>query len=228
MKKWGNVILLFLINLFFISCGNDDKKQPEKEVIYPVNKLKPVSEKIFKKSSVDTIEITKELQKNTNKGRKTAFYVKKEIEIKPVLDDSEETAKSKPLDESSDANKSLMSFVNLHKILTRSRIGETLTQKQLTQNFEIPEEALKLVKSITKTADDEIAVKWHKTWLVEKISDAKFKDGLMKITFKANKLYTSGTAIGIKYDKKIHNELIIIGRSAYIPGVKGYKWQIGR
>ena len=28
----------------------------------------------------------------------------------------------------------------------------------------------------------------------------------MKITFKANKIYTSGTAIGIKYDKKIYND----------------------
>lgn len=221
-------IILLSITYLFISCGNDDKKQPEKEVLYPVSKLKPVSEKILKKSSLDSIAITRKLQKKLHISKKTAFYVKKEIEIKPSIRDAEDIKTKHTLDESREANKSLMTFVNLRKILTGSKIGETLTQKQLTQNFEIPEEAVKLVKSITKTAEDEIAVKWHKTWFVEKISDAEFKDGLMKITFKANKLYTSGSAIGIKYNKKIYNDLIIVGRSAYIPSVKGYSWQIGK
>lgn len=50
----------------------------------------------------------------------------------------------------------------------------------------------------------------------------------MKIKFEANKMYTSGKAIGIKYNKKIYNDLIIIGTSAYIPSVKGYHWKIGK
>jgi len=100
------------------------------------------------------------------------------------------------------SNKNLMTFDNLKKILSNSEIGETFTQKELIQNFEIPKEAPKIVKSITKTPEDEIAVKWKSTWLLEKVSDAKFENGVMKITFKANKLYTSGTAIGIKYEKK--------------------------
>ena len=65
-----------------------------------------------------------------------------------------------------------MTFVNLRKILSGSKIGQTLTQEQLTQQFEIPQEAVKLVKSITKTDDDEIDVKWRSTWFVEKVSDA--------------------------------------------------------
>jgi hypothetical protein len=50
----------------------------------------------------------------------------------------------------------------------------------------------------------------------------------MKLKFEANKMYTSGKAIGIKYNKKIYTDLIIIGNNAYIPSVKGYHWKIGK
>jgi hypothetical protein len=222
----NTTILLFSIFHFFFSCGNDPKQQPKKEVVYPVNKLKPVSEKIIKKTSLDTVAVSKEIKKKAS-ARKNSFAVKEEIDTKPQIE-NEHTLTENVLDTKNEANKSLMTFVNLRKILSQSKIGQTVTQKQLTQNFQIPEEAVKLVKSITKIAEDEIAVKWHSTWFVEKVSDAKFRDGLMKIRFKANKLYTSGNAIGIKYDKKIYTDLIIIGRSAYIPTVKGYSWQIGK
>jgi hypothetical protein len=46
--------------------------------------------------------------------------------------------------------------------------------------------------------------------------------------FDKNKMYTSGGAIGIKHNKKTYTDLIIIGRNAYIPSVKGYHWQIGK
>lgn len=107
-------------------------------------------------------------------------------------------------------------------------MGQTMTQKQLTEHFEIQEEAVKLVKSVTKTAENELSVKWQSTQFVEKVSDAELEDGKMKVVFKANKMYTSGNAIGIKYNRKIYTNLIIVGRSAYIPSVKGYSWQIGR
>ncbi|MFH6995246.1 hypothetical protein [Flavobacterium sp. FlaQc-48] len=220
------VVLLLLMAYFMTGCGNDAKKQPKKEKVYPVNKLKPASAKIIKKES-SKIALVSNSKKKSIPDKKNIFSVK-ENDSKPQIQNQQITTNSNKLDLSEEANKNLMTFVNLRKILYGSKIGQTLTQEQLTQKFEIPEEAVKLVKSITKTDDDEIAVKWRSTWLVEKISDAKFKDGLMKITFKANKLYTSGTAIGIKYDKKIYNELVIIGRSAYIPGVKGYSWQIGK
>ena len=45
----------------------------------------------------------------------------------------------------------------------------------------------------------------NSTWLVEKISDAKFTDGRLKVRFSDNKMYTSGNAIGIKYEKKIYS-----------------------
>lgn len=224
MKK--TIAILFLsITCFLTGCGNDAKKQPKKNLT-TVNKLKPASAKVFKKTAFETTKVNPDLNKHSING-KNNFPTKRETENKPQIQNSQ-VATETNLDLSKEGNKSLMTFVNLKKILSLSKIGQTLNQKELTENFEIPEEAVKLVKSITKTSEDEIAIKWRSTWFVEKISDAKFKDGLMKITFKANKLYTSGTAIGIKYNRKIHNELIIVGRSAYIPGVKGYSWQIGK
>ncbi|PBJ13346.1 hypothetical protein [Flavobacterium sp. ACN6] len=219
MKKTGIIILLSL-TYFFISCGYDAKKQPQKEMITSVNKLKPVAEKKFKKSALEKSAI-KDLTKRQNRNVNDNFAFKKDSLSKPEIQNLKSIAENEKSD-------NLMTFVNLKKILSNSEIGETFTQKELTQNFQIPKEAVKIVKSITKIAEDEIAVKWKSTWLLEKISDAKFKDGSMKIAFRSNKLYTSGTAIGIKYEKKIYNNLVIIGRSAYIPTVKGYSWQIGK
>jgi len=114
------------------------------------------------------------------------------------------------------------------KILSDCKTGETLTQEQLIKDHNIPADGIKIIKSITKTAEDEIEVKWKSTWFVERISDAKFTDAKMKLKFEANKMYTSGKAIGIKYNKKIYTDLIIIGNKAYIPSVKGYHWKIGK
>lgn len=226
MKKTITIIL-FSIAYFFIGCGNDVKKQSENEKVYPVNELKPASAKIFKKTAPRTAVVSN-TKKKSIAYKKHPLSTKDESDSKPQIQNLEPHVENYKLDLSKEANQTLLTFVNLRKILYGSKIGQTLNQDQLTQKLEIPEEAVKLVKSITKTDEDEIAIKWRSTWFVEKVSDAKFKDGLMKITFKANKLYTSGTAIGIKYDKKIYNELVIIGRSAYIPGVKGYRWQIGK
>ena len=223
MKK--TIAILFLsIAYFLMGCANDEKKQA-KQKLDPINKLQPASAKVFRKTPVKASE---NLSYNFRTNKKSDFSNKKDSEIKPEIQNVKNASESNDVHFNAEENKSLMTFGNLKKILTLSKIGQTLDHKQLMENFEIPREAVKLVKSITRTSEDEIAIKWRSTWLVEKMSDAKFKDGLMKITFKANKLYTSGTAIGIKYDKKIHNELVIIGRSAYIPGVKGYSWQIGK
>ena len=52
-----------------------------------------------------------------------------------------------------------------------------MTQKDLETKFNIPKEVIKLVKSITQIASNELDVEWKSTWLVEKISDAKVNDG---------------------------------------------------
>nr|WP_315149462.1 hypothetical protein [uncultured Flavobacterium sp.] len=120
------------------------------------------------------------------------------------------------------------SFVYIKKILSECKVGVTMTQKDLQANFNIPKEAIQIVKSVTKISDNELDIKWKTTWLVEKMSDAKFNDGRLKVRFEKNRMYTSGGAIGIKYEKKMYTDLYLIGRSAYIPTVKGYYWQIGK
>lgn len=224
MKK-NSFMIVFLLAQFLIGCGNNEKKNAEKK-LQPVNQLNPVSVNDQVQIVSDSLEIKTETISNNSSNPKAAFTVKKSIAAKTQLP----TAKNKNtnLKASPDLSENLMAFVNLRKILDEGKIGQTLTQKELTQNFKIPEEAVKLVKSVTKTAENEIDIKWKSTWLVEKISDAKFTDARMKIKFEANKMYTSGKAIGIKYNKKIYNDLIIIGSSAYIPSVKGYHWQIGK
>ncbi|MCV2486216.1 hypothetical protein OD917_14865 [Flavobacterium sp. SH_e] len=225
MKKLSLIILLSITYLFF-SCGNEEKKQPKKE-IQSMNKLKPAAVKINPKISSKNITAPKEIKSKKRIDKREIFAVKNDLEIKtPIQHTAPKTVN--PSNVKKEVNDKLMSFVNLRKILEKCKMGQTMTQKQLTENFEIPEEAVKLVKSVTKTAENELAVKWQSTWFVEKVSDAELEDGKMKVVFKANKMYTSGNAIGIKYNRKVYNNLVIIGRSAYIPSVKGYSWQIGR
>ncbi|MDR7369268.1 hypothetical protein [Flavobacterium aquidurense] len=231
MKK-TTLILLFSVSYFIYSCGSDDKKQAA-EKIEPVSSLKPVAAKTFDTMSLETSVITSEnLIPTTSTNKKTVFVVKKTVA--PVTVVPSQVTQQKPITTPAvvavkkENNEDLMTFVNLRKILTGTKIGQTMSQKDLTNNFKIPEEAVKLVKSVTRTAHDELAVKWRSTWLVEKVSDAELEDGKMKIRFQANKMFMSGGAIGIKYNRKVYSDLIIIGHSAYIPSVKGYHWQIGK
>lgn len=219
-------LILFSITYFFFSCGNDEKRQP-KEVIQSVNKLTPAPVKKGVKISSRNIKASKEFGAEKNTVNQKAFAVKNAITITPAPS-LENKAHNANVDIKKEANDKLLNFINIRRILDNCKMGQTMTQKELTQNFEIPEEAVKLVKSVTKTAENELSVKWKSTWLVEKVSDAELEDGKMKVKFKANKMYMSGNAIGIKYNRKIYTNLIIIGRSAYIPSVKGYSWQIGR
>lgn len=219
------LLILFCVTYFFFSCGNDEKKQPKK-VIQPVNKLTPVAIKKKPKISSNSIIAPRDIESQKTNSQNN-FTVKNKIE--PISASPDPLNKTeKPVDIKKEVNDKLVNFVNLRKIFEKCKLGQTLSQKQLTENFEIPKEAVKLVKSVTRTAENELAVKWQSTWFVEKVSDAELEDGKMIVKFKANKMYMSGNAIGIKYNRKIYNDLVIIGRSAYIPSVKGYSWQIGR
>jgi len=226
MKK-NCLLILFSVTYFFFSCGNDEKKQPKK-VIQPVNKLTPAAVKINPKVSSKSIMASKEFGSKKTVAQKNPFSVKSAIDVNPLNPPITHQATSPPISIKKQVNEELLNFVNVRKILAKCKLGQTMTQKQLTEHFAIPEEAVKLVKSITKTAENELSVKWQSTWLVEKVSDAELEDGKMKVVFKANKMYTSGNAIGIKYNRKTYNNLVIVGRSAYIPSVKGYSWQIGK
>jgi hypothetical protein len=169
--------------------------------------------------------------------RKQNIQRKKEIEIeKTTTETSKNNSTKEPetpetaiiTDKPVDQKVKTPSFVYIKKILNECKIGVPMTQEDLQANFKIPKEAIQLVKSITKISDDELEVKWKSTWLIEKMSDAKFNDGRLKVRFEKNRMYTSGDAIAIKYEKKMHTDLYLIGRSAYIPTVKGYYWQIGK
>ncbi|MDD2985625.1 hypothetical protein [Flavobacterium sp.] len=51
---------------------------------------------------------------------------------------------------------------------------------------------------------------------------------MIKINFKDDLVYTSGNAIGIKYNEKVFTKLKIKANKAYIPSVKEYSWKIGK
>ncbi|OMQ11069.1 hypothetical protein [[Flexibacter] sp. ATCC 35103] len=211
--KNQNLILLILLSLCLFNCNQNDRKNLLESTTTISEKIKDIS-----KSTVETVtsikdSIAKTILPNKLKTNKTV------TEETKITKDSTETG---TLD-----NEKIKGFSYFKKLLSICKTGETLTQKELIEDHNIPKEGVKLIKSITKTAEDEIDIKWKSTWLIEKVSDAKFTDARMKIKFEANKMYTSGKTIGIKYNKKIYNDLIIIGTSAYIPSVKGYHWKIG-
>lgn len=212
--KNQNLIVLIFISCSLFSCNKNDREKILQSTTTISDKIKDISKSTAETITAVTDSITKTFVPKKIKNNKTiteeASFVKDSIEI-----------------ENPD-NEKLKGFSYFRKLLLTCKTGETLTQKELIEDHNIPKEGVKLIKSITKTAEDEIAIKWKSTWFVEKISDAKFTDARMKIKFEANKMYTSGKAIGIKYNKKIYNDLIIIGNSAYIPSVKGYHWKIGK
>lgn len=211
--KNQKTILIFIL-CCIVSCNKTDREQLLKSTTTISTQIKDIS-----KSTAETLTAVKDSIAKTILPAK----IKNDKTVVNEATITKDSTEIGTLD-----NEKLKGFSYFKKLLSTCKTGETLTQKELIEDHNIPKEGVKLIKSITKTAEDEIAIKWKSTWLVEKISDAKFTDARMKIKFEANKMYTSGKAIGIKYNKKIYNDLIIIGNSAYIPSVKGYHWKIGK
>lgn len=193
-----------------ISCTQNAKKQLIETTDGITNKIKTIS-----KSTVETVT---DYKNSIVEGITTT---------KEIVSEKPEIVKDSIIEKES-GNEKFLGITYFRKFLSDCKTGEIVTQKELIENHNVPAEGIRLIKSITKTAEDEIEVKWKSTWFVERISDAKFTDAKIKIKFEANKMYTSGKAIGIKYNKKIYTDLIIIGNSAYIPSVKGYHWKIGK
>ncbi|KUJ60322.1 hypothetical protein AR687_18650 [Flavobacteriaceae bacterium CRH] len=210
MKKY---LLLIILCFCLFNCTKSDRNKV-------VESTSSISEKIktLSKTTVENIVAAKDSL--------TKKIVRSTINYSDII--PELSAVAKDSIEENSTNEKLQGFTYFKKFLDECKTGETLTQKELIEDHKIPKDGVKLIKSITKTAENEIEIKWNSTWFVEKISDAKFTDARMKIKFEANKMYTSGKAIGIKYNKKIYNDLIIIGNLAYIPSVKGYHWKIGK
>jgi hypothetical protein len=116
----------------------------------------------------------------------------------------------------------------LRNLLRNAQVGKSYSKKELIENYKFPKEAVDLIKHVTCVGPNKLYFNWGSTWLVEKVSDAEFENDTMIFTFKKNKTYVSGGAIGIKYNKKIYTNLILNNGSAYIPTVKGYHWEINK
>jgi hypothetical protein len=215
MKNYNPIFLLILIICSLSSCNKNDREQLLQSTSSVTEKIKDIS-----KNAIETIATVKDSITKTVITSDKIKTNKTITEEATKLENSTETENFE--------TENLKGFIYFKKLLSTCKTGETLTQKELIENHNIPKEGVRLIKSITKTAEDEIDIKWNSTWFIEKISDAKFADARIKIKFEANKMHTSGKAIGIKHNKKIYNDLIIIGTSAYIPSVKGYHWKIGK
>lgn len=116
----------------------------------------------------------------------------------------------------------------LRNLLKNAQMGKSYSKNELIEDYKFPKEAVDLIKQVTCVGQNKLYFKWGSTWFVEKVSDAKFENDTMIFTFKKNRTYVSGGAIGIKYNKKIYTELILNNGSAYIPSVKGYHWEINK
>lgn len=234
------ILFSFILLATLLSCGKNQESEEheieqQKEPNY--EQKDTISPELQKK---DTLHLSPEDSITAVKQsilRKQNFKKKKETETEIETGNGNETeAVTVPNSENPKATsetntvkkRAIPSFIYIKKILNESKIGEPMTQKDLQSKFSIPKEAIQLVKSVTKISDNELDIKWKSTWFIEKMSDAKFNDGRLKVRFEKNKMYTSGGAIGIKYEKKMYTDLYLIGRSAYIPTVKGYYWQIGK
>lgn len=175
-----NIFFLLTTFVLFLLFGCNKKENNE---ISSAPLEKPISTEI----AIDSV-ITKRL-------------IDSVLEVK---DSKEVLLKSIPVEQPNKAklDKNLVSTANypiyesLQSILLDFKIGETKTREELLDSNLVPEEALKIVKNVTKIAENELAIEWKSTWLIEKISDVKFKDGNIKLEFKDDLIYTSGTKLG--------------------------------
>ncbi len=223
MLKYFKFILIYISIANLISCGIKDKEETQDE---PINGKETTSK-------IDSLEIDSTSNNDADSIIATSKKVVWEKTITKKKDGTityDSIAVSVATNKTpTKENKSIEKSTSLLKqILDNSEIGETITQDELISDYNTPKDAAKLIKSITKTSNDELEIKWGSTWFAEKVSDAKFKDGKIKLKFKGDTMYTSGKAIGIKYNKKIYTDLIVKGRKTRIPGVKGYYWEIGK
>lgn len=224
------LIFTSLVITTLVSCGkNEDEKTIRDSQKKEVPRKKVITKNSTQLQDNSSFQTHTDSIKSVKESVLTKQKIKKKQGVAPEQQPTTLKTADKTLTTKTKAKKiTASSFVYLKKILENCKIGEPMTQEDLETKFKIPKEAMKLVKSVTKTAENELDVKWKSTWLVEKVSDAKFNDGKIKMRFDNNKMYMSGGAIGIKYENKMYTDLILIGRSAYIPTVKGYHWQIGK
>ena len=169
MKYQILFLALLLINLN--SCGNDDEEK--------ANGLNHNKSFVNDTSLDTTLATTTNVPKNNNKI-KNKFPGRNKKVIIPTSDTiniSDEIMTNKTnKNNSNSANDSY--YLPLRRFLEISEIGVPITKKELSEDYNIPKEGIKLIKSITKTTEDKLFIKWDSNWLVEKFSDARLKDAV--------------------------------------------------
>lgn len=224
--KYYKIIVVISILILFTSCGKNNKKETDTKVsqvtVVKNQKRLPVKNDTLIPETITSPIATeiKETKKSKPLIKKNKTTVAKEPQVTGTAIILNTPQAKKP------QIKYDITFLNFKKLLTQSKVGETITQDDLKNKYHMPADGIKLIKSIVKVSENELAFKWKSTWMVEKVSDAEFQDAILKIEFRNNKMYTSGNAIGINYNNKTYNNLILKDGSAYIPSVKGYHWEI--
>lgn len=244
MKQYKAHLIVIIAAFTFISCGRNkvedntlnDQINEERNDVARQDTITPLNPDSTSAITQEDINKTRGTilgeRKFTKKRNPSSINETDDLNASTVADKETKTTTNTNSSTSSSTTiaKKVVAPSNftIQKILNGCEVGKTLTQEELSKNLAIPKDAIKLVKSITKISEDEIEIMWNSTWLVEKVSDAKFTDGRLKVRFANNKMYTSGNAIGIKYEKKLYTDLVVYGRAAHIPSVKGFYWQIGK
>ncbi len=218
MKYQLILFLLILINLN--SCGKDNEKKKKTES--ESRNIAAFKQKQLQNTVAGIIASPMTI-KNTS-------LLKNKIITIPISDtiSKQEEVERSTLQKNESSTTTDSFYLPLRRFLKNSQIGLAITKEDLAKQYEIPSDGLKLIKSITKITGDKLLIKWDSNWLVKKLSDAQLKDDTVQIRFHKDKLYISGNAIGIRYNKKVYTNLILKGGDAYIPGVKGFHWQIGK
>jgi hypothetical protein len=217
------IIFSFLFLTTLIGCGRNEPKEKieQKTNLSKVSKIVP-----------KTIKVEKPDIETTDSGLAAAF----ENQLSTSNDSKKPTYQGIGFEQINTkktvtpAQKQAETVINspLRNLLNSGQLGKSYSKKELIEHYKFPKEAVDLIKQVTYIGTNKLYFKWGSTWLVEKVSDAEFENDTLIFTFKQNKTYVSGGAIGIKYNKKIYTELILNKGTAYIPSVKGYHWDIGK
>jgi hypothetical protein len=224
--KYFKTVFSFLFLVTLISCGGrNEPKENKKKETDTTKTLKPDQDTLNSEPKNDTIAL-KPILKNESENNNTTNSTSSN-HMNPAINNID-IKKIKTT--TSSAAKKAIAVINspLKNLLNNAQIGKSYTKKELIEEYKFPKEAVDLVKHVTCVGSNKLYFKWGNTWIAEKVSDAKFENDTLIFTFKQNKTYVSGGAIGIKYNKKLYTDLILNNGAAYIPTVKGYHWDIGK
>lgn len=239
MKNF-KILLLFLTLTTIISCGRNEPEEketdfPEASTARPGQTIISIDNNEHSTESDTIVTTTENSNIDSDSGLEAA--IKKQIPNSKIprhekpkninlnQTNTTQTTHSTP---SKISNADFTPNSPLRVLLKNAEVGKSYSKKELIENYKFPKEAVDLVKKVTCVGPNKLYFNWGSTWLAEKVSDAKFQNDTMIFTFKKNKTYVSGGAIGIKYNKKIYTDLILNNGSAYIPSVKGYHWEINK